>query len=269
MGIRGTLIRAYLGGIILLIYVPAFFMILLSFKSGAKVSFPIESFSLEWYVKPPSGEYAAYISLFHDRQFFAALQNSVAVSSIVALLSMILVTSTALALRRRMVGRDFLFYLFLLGFLTPGVAVGLGLNFFFSLMNLQFSFWSAALINVIYVVPFGLILMMARFDPNLLYYEQAAALLKASPWKIFRTVTFPLIVFEVISAAILGFLLSWGEVIRTQFALKGIGTLATFINTQLGVNPLTPKWYAAGTVISIVSFLGLAIFAYLLTRTVK
>lgn len=261
--------KAYIGAIIALIYLPVAFMIVLSFKSGANISFPIERFTLDWYIKPPAGEYAAYLSLFYDRQVFQALQNSVAVSSIVAIISMLLVTTLALSLRRRIAGRDQLFYLFLLGFLTPGVAVGLGLNFLFSLLNLEFSIWSAAFINVVYAVPFGLILMMARFNPDLLLYEQAGSALKASPFKVFRRITLPLIIYEVISAAILGFLLSWGEVIRTQFALKGIGTLSTFIEVQLGVNPLTPKWYAAGTLLSVVSFIGLAIFAYLLSKATR
>ncbi len=270
MKIPDFLVKTYIAIIILIIYLPLVFVVLLSFKSGANISFPIERFTLDWYLKPPTGyEYAAYVSLFYDRQFFAALRNSFTVSIVVALMAMVLVTTTALAFRRRMAGRNFLFYLFLLGFLTPGVTVGLGVNFLFRLLNLPFSFWSAALINVIYVVPFGLILMMARFDPNLLFYEQAAAVLKAPPLMIFRRITLPLIIYEVISAAILGFLLSWGEVIRTQFAMKGIGTLSTFINTQLGVNPLTPKWYAAGTLISAVSFLGFLVFAYLLTKTVR
>jgi putative spermidine/putrescine transport system permease protein len=266
---KSKLAKIYIAAIITLIYLPAAFMIVLSFKSGANISFPIERFTLDWYIKPPAGEYAAYLSLFHDRQVFQALQNSVVVSTIVAILSMLLVTTTALALRRRIAGRDQLFYLFLLGFLTPGVAVGLGLNFLFSFLNWEFSVWSAALINVVYAVPFGLILMMARFNPDLVFYEQAASALKASPFRTFRKITLPLIIYEVISAAILGFLLSWGEVIRTQFALKGIGTLSTFINVQLGVNPLTPKWYAAGTVVSIVSFAGLAVFAYLLSKTTR
>ncbi|MEM2686984.1 MAG: hypothetical protein QW796_01405 [Thermoproteota archaeon] len=264
-----SLAKLYIAAIIALIYLPVAFMIVLSFKSGANISFPIEGFTLDWYIKPPSGEYAAYLSLFHDRQVFQALQNSVFVSTIVAMLSMFLVTTLALSLRRRIGGRNLLFYLFLLGFLTPGVAVGLGLNFLFNLLNLEFSLWSAAFINLIYAVPFGLILMMARFDPDLLLYEQAASSLKASPFKLFRRITLPLIFYEVVSAAILGFLLSWGEVIRTQFALKGIGTLSTFIKVQLGVNPLTPKWYAAGTLLSVVSFIGLAIFAYLLSKTTR
>lgn len=268
MKIGDILAKIYLGVIIAFIYLPIFFVILLSFKSGAKISFPITGFTLDWYFKKPEGyEYAAYVSLFYDRQFFTALRNSIVVSSIVAVLSMIFVTTTALALRRRIAGRDILFYMFLLGFLLPGVSLGLGVNFLFRMLDLEFSVWSAAFVNVIYAVPFGLILMMARFDPNLMLYEQAASTLKANPYQVFRKITLPLIIYEVISAAIFGFLLSWSEVIRTQFAMKGIGTIATFINTQLAVNPLTPKWYAAGTVISLFSLIGLAVFAYVFSKS--
>jgi putative spermidine/putrescine transport system permease protein len=270
MTTRHFLCKFYLAAIVGLIYLPVPFIVLLSFKRGANISFPIEGFTLDWWFKKPEGyEYAAYISLLYDGQLWRSLQNSLLLSTLVAMASMLLVTATAMALRRRIVGRDLIFYLFLLGFLTPGVAVGLGLTMMLNALRVVPSLLHAVFLNVIYTVPFGLILMMARFDPNLVFYEQAASTLKASTWQIFRRITLPLIIFEVISAAILGFLLSWGEVIRTLFAIRGLGTLATFISTQLGVNPLTPKWYALGTLISIISLTGLAIFAYILTKRLK
>ena len=132
--------------------------------------------------------------------------------------------------------------------------------------GMEYSFWSVVLINVIYTVPFGLIIMMARFDPSLMEYEKAASVLKASPLNVFRKITFPLIKWEIISATIFGFLLSWGELIRTQFMLKGVSVLSVYIYTKLSVYPLTPKWYAAGTLISLVAFLALAVFAFILSK---
>jgi len=97
-------------------------------------------------------------------------------------------------------------------------------------------------------------------------YESAATSLKASPLKVFRHVTLPLIIWEVISAAIFGFLLAWSEVIRTSFVIHGTGVLSTFILTELEINPVTTKWYAAGTILAAVSVAGLIIFAWILSR---
>lgn len=270
MGLGDKLAKVYIAIIILFIYLPVFFLVVLSFKTGSSVSFPIEGFTLDWYIREPTGyEYAAYISIMHDKNFFTALGNSITVSVITALLTCGLVTTTALALRKRIVGRDLLFYLFILGFIVPGVALGLGVSFMFRIFGWEYSLGAVAAVITVYTVPFGLILMMSRFDPELASYEYAASVLKASPVKVFRKITLPLIIFEVISAGIIGFLLSWGEVIRSQFVMKGTGTLATYIRNELSINPITPKWFAAGTIIAIFAAIGLIIFAYIMTRKTR
>jgi putative spermidine/putrescine transport system permease protein len=265
--ILDNLLKIFVIVFIAFIYLPAFLVILLSFEKSSSIALPITGFTLDWYIKKPVGyETPAFISLYYDHRFWDALRNSVYVSFATALLTGLLVTACALALRHRVRGRDVLFYVLLLGFIVPGVMMGLGNTFLYSMLGLEKTFWSVVLINVAYIVPFGLILMMARFDPDLMEYEQAASALKAGPLNVFRTITLPLIRWEVISATIFGFLLSWGELIRTQFMLKGTGTLSVFIYTQLSVYPLTPKWYAAGTLISVIAFIGLAIFAFILSR---
>lgn len=267
MRIIDALLKLFVALFILFIYLPAFLVILMSFNSSSSIALPIKGFTLDWYVKTPEGyESPAFVSLVYDYGFWDALVNSIRTSLVVAAFTAIIVTTSALALRHRVKGRDLLFYALLLGFIIPGVTLGLGSTFFYSILGMEYSFWSVVLINTVYTVPFGLILMMARFDPDLMEYEKAASMLKANPINVVRKITFPLIKWEIISATIFGFLLSWGELIRTQFMLKGLGTLSVFIYTQLSVYPLTPKWYAAGTLISAIAFSALAILAFILSR---
>jgi len=267
MKIGDILLKLFVILFVAFVYLPAFLVILLSFEQSSSIALPITGFTLDWYIKKPVGyESPAFVSLLYDNRFWVALQNSIRTSVVVAIVTALVVTASALALRHRVRGRDLLFYALLLGFIFPGVMLGLGSTFLYSTLGLQYSFWSVVLINVVYVVPFGLVLMMARFDPDLMEYEKAASLVKASPIDVFRKITFPLIKWEIISATIFGFLLSWGELIRTQFMLKGTGTLSIFIYTQLSVYALTPKWYAAGTLISAISFIALALLAFLLSR---
>jgi len=267
MRLRNSLAKAYVALLIFVIYLPIIVMIILSFKSSPKVSFPIGSFSLHWYIGEWKGyEYQAYQPIAHYPQFWKALGNSLSIGIVSGLLTCLIVTSTALALRHRVRGRDALFYLILLGFITPGIIVGLGSLIFYKYIGLKLSFWSPVAVDVVFAVPFGLILMMARFDPNLMEYEVAASVSKADPVQVFRYVTLPLIRWEVLSAGILGVLLSWSELIRSQFVIKGLGTLATFIKAELGANPLTARWFAGGTIIAVVSFVALIIQGYLLTR---
>lgn len=260
--------KLYIAIIFLVIYLPVIFLVILSFNSSPKIMFPIKSFTLHWFV----GQYdpwqmnPSYIPIIHDWQFWRAVTNSIKVSGITAALTCILVTVTALTMRYRLVGRDTLFYLFLLGFITPGALVGLGTILMFSVLGLTITEWNMIAINTIYASSFGFILMMARFDPMLMLYEQTAAALRVGPLRVFRHITLPLIKWEVLSAGILGFLLSWGELIRNLWVARGTGVVSTFIYTQLTVYPLTTKWFAAGTIMTAVSVVGLIIMAYILSR---
>lgn len=260
-------IRVYVAVLILLVYAPIIVMIVLSFNNSGRMSFPWEGFTTKWYNGAPTGyEYGSYISAYYDWAFWKAFQNTVYVSITAAILTLIIVTSVAMALRHRVVGRDQLFYMILLGFVLPGVSLGLGNSILFRIMNWEFSWWTAAILDTVYAVPFGLILMMARFDPDLALYEGAASVLKASPWSVFRKVTLPLIRWEVISAGIFGFLLAWGELIRTSFVMRGTGVISTYISTQLSTNPNSPKWYAVGTIVTGISIIALIILGWVLSR---
>lgn len=267
MNIKPFLGKIYVILMILFLYLPVIIMALLSFKSGSKVSFPIESFSLEWYIGVPKGyEYGSYISVLYDTRFFDAFKNSLFISFPTAFLTCFVVTATALALRRKVRGRDLLFYIILLGFIAPGVIVGLGAVIFNRALGLHASFWTPVFLDAIYAVPFGLVLMMSRFEPKLVEYERTALCLRASPFNVFRYITLPLIFWEVISAAIFGFLLAWSEIVRTQFVMRGTGVLSTYILTELQINPVTPKWYAAGTIVTLISLIALIIFGWIISR---
>jgi putative spermidine/putrescine transport system permease protein len=267
MRVGDLLAKIYMAIIIFVIYAPIIFMILLSFNTSARISFPMEGFTLHWYIgELKEWQYVSYIPVIHHWQFWDALRNSIFVSTAAGIISCILVTSTALALRHRVFGRDLLFYLLILGFIVPGVILGLGSVLLARILDLRLTFWNLVFVDVVFAVPFGLILMMSRFEPNLMMYEQAASTLSASPISVFREVTLPLIKWEVLSAGILGFLLSWGELIRSFYVVRGVGTVSTYIYMQLNMNPITTKWFAAGTIIAVISFGALTVLGYLLTR---
>jgi len=259
--------KIYIAIVMVIIYLPIILLVLLSFNASANVTFPITGWTLDWYIAEPKPyEYGSYISVLYDQSFWKALTNSVYVSVAAGLLTCLIVTMTALTLRRRVPGRDVLFYMILLGFIVPGITLGLGNVLSHRLLGLHLSFWTPVMLDVIFAVPFGLVLMMARFEPKLMEYESAASSLKASPLNVFRHITLPLIIWEVISAGIFGFLLAWSEVIRTSFVIHGTGVVSTFILTELQINPVTTKWYAAGTILTAVSVVGLVIFAWILSR---
>jgi len=266
-----VLAKVYVVIVFIAMYLPTIFLIVLSFNSSPNITFPVESWTSEWYLGElkPYQMNPSYVPIAHDWSFWNAVSNSIKISGITALLTCGIVTLTALTMRYRLVGRDILFYMFLLGFITPGVLVGLGTLLFFRMLGATITEWNMIAINTVYASSFGFILMMARFDPDLMLYEITAYALRVGPVRVFRYITLPLIKWEVLSAGVLGFLLSWGELIRNLWVARGTGVVSTFVFTQLTVYPLTTKWFAAGTILAAISIVGLIIMATILSRGTK
>ena len=129
------------------------------------------------------------------------------------------------------------------GFALPGVAVALGLIFFFANYYLEISFWgvrvdvdlyqTVALLVFAYVVLFMPAVVGAgrsallQVSPRV---EEAARSLGSTPWRVFVSVTFPLIWRVILAGAALVFLLTMKELPATLILSPvGFKTLATSI----------------------------------------
>jgi spermidine/putrescine transport system permease protein len=106
----------------------------------------------------------------------------------------------------------------------------------------------------VFLVPFTTIIISvqaASFDPTL---EQAAQDFGASPWEVFKEVTFPVLWPGIFSAAIFAFLLSWGNFYIT-YSLSGTErSLPTFVfsGMALGSTPLYPALATVTFVVGLV-----------------
>jgi len=237
------------------IYSPIIALVAFSFKSGLGISFPFEGFTLQWYSR-----------LLEDREILAALNRSLQLASVTTVITTPLVTASALTLRRGLLGRDAAFYLIMLGLIVPGSVYGVAAALFYSLINVQQSMWTALPLHVIWVMPFGLIIMLSRFDPLLTSYEQAARVLGCSEWRVFRKVTLPLIYPQVLATALFAFTLSLNELIRSAFVTGLSPTLPVYMFGYLSNKPATPEHYALGTVIVTVSIVLLLTAGFLIAK---
>jgi len=250
-------------------YLPLIMVGILSFKADARVSFPITEFSLYWYVGKPGlvGTSGFTSGIFYDVGIVTAITNSVFLGIVVALIATPLVTASGLAFRYRFSGRDLSFYLLISGFVIPAIVLGLGMNFLYKEIAVrEYSLWTALPLHVVYVVPFGLVLMLARFDPMMVDYENAARCLGASGWRVFRKITFPLVRTQFVSVLFFSFTLSLSELLRTSFVISGSGTIPTYVFNQMSVTAPTPKWFALGTLTTVISLALLLILSLILTR---
>ncbi len=205
------------------LYLPLAMVILFSFHATGAVSFPFTGFSLRWYRET-----------LGDEIFRSTLWNSTVVAISVSVVTLLIGTMAAYGLTRcapRL--RVPLVLLFFLPITLPGLFVGIALLVYFARLDIQLSLTTVVIGHIVYVFPYFLLIAKAaldRLDPAL---EEAAADLGASPWRIFRKVTLPLIWPVLAGATALAFALSFDEFIITFFIIGPDSTLPMFMYSRL------------------------------------
>jgi putative spermidine/putrescine transport system permease protein len=214
--------------VIVFLYLPLFVVVLNSFNSAALSAWPIENFSLDWWIFAASYE-----------PIRMALLNSVIVASAAVAFASVLGTLVAFALNRHeFFGKGTVNLLVVLPIALPGVVTGVAFS------NTYSNFLSPIGIDIGY---FGLIVShatfcvvmvfnnvfarMKRMNPSL---QEASMDLGAGLWETFRLVTFPQFRSSFIAGALLAFALSFDEVYVTIFtAPPGVDTLPLWILKEM------------------------------------
>lgn len=257
-GLSGTL----LGLVLLLLYAPFAVMASLSFQERGTAVFPPTEFTLISYQKllEPNNYSLFTIAGEPLTNYLLPLRLSLILALLTAVIATVIALMAALAFRRRFRGRGPLFYLLLLGMLTPGVILGLGMRLFADQIGLEPHWYTTGLlVHVAWTMPFGFIVFLIFLNRYDVSVEEAAASLGASRWTVFRTVTLPLLAPGVMGSLLFGFTLSLDEVQRSSFVMGRDQTLPMELIAVTGVR-ITPVVYALGTLIAAVSFIFLALY---------
>lgn len=258
-----AILFAWCAAFLLFLYSPLLIMGVLSFQIGPDggPQFPIVEWSLYWYRHllgwtPPSRVAPLPIG--------DALTRSLTLAGLTMIISTILGVLAADAFRRRFRGAGWAFAIILLGMLTPGVLVGLGIALVANGLGIPRTWWGTGLVaHVVYTLPFSFLVMTVvfrRFDPAL---EDAAASLGVSQVKTFRRVTFPLISPGVVSSMLFAFTLSYDEFARTLFSAGADATLPLAIYGTF-TTEIHPNLFAFGVLTTLFSFSLLAVYGLLM-----
>ena len=243
-----TLFGAYL----LFLYGPMLVMYVLSFQGpNGGVTFPMVGVSLTWFADIVKPGQMANIPVSFGR--------SIALASVVSLLTAAISIAAALAFRRRFPGSGLLFYLAVASLVMPSLLVGFGIGLGFKVLGLKPSLFTSALgAQLTWTLPFGVFAMFAvvnRFNRS---YEEAADDLGASPWQRFTHVTLPMLLPGIIGVAMGAFTLSYDEYARTTLVIGDRNTLPLEIYALIS-SATSPTLFAIGTVTTAVSFLIIAL----------
>ena len=265
-GVSFWLLAAFFTAFVLFLYGPMFAIFVLSFQGPeGGLTFPLRGVSLHWFAKLWEGIGTVDIG--------AAFRRSLALGTVVMLLTVALSLGAGLAYRQRLPGGSLLFYVVVASLIMPSIIVSLGIGLMFRLIDgaaraaleahwpsLADGYTSALGLftsglgaQLTWTLPFGLLIMFAvfnRFNPA---YEEAARDLGATPAQSLWHVVLPLIGPSLVGVGMFGFTLSWDEIARSSQAMGDLNTLPLELQ-GLTTTVTTPVIYALGTVTTVISF---------------
>ncbi|WP_027134143.1 ABC transporter permease [Geminicoccus roseus] len=238
---------------IAMIYVPMLWLAIMSFAESPLSGMPYPL---------TLGNYGA---LVEDERWIPPLQTSLVMSLLVALVCMVIATMVGRAITRmRRPGGVLL--LTLLPLFVPGLTMGAALFIFLrTMLGLTMGLWSIFLAQLIWALPFALLLVLviaSRFDLRLL---EAAEDLGAPPWRRFWDIEMPLLRPGVFGAGVFGFLLSFNELLRSLF-LRGVETTMPIYNWAMAASQQSqvPIIFSLATIILVVTLPVMGLFFWFL-----
>ena len=237
-----------------------FLLIVLLFLYAPLVPPAIESFSGPNVL---SGSLLSnYSAIFDDARLLKAVQVSIMVGLITAVVAPLLALIAAQSVRnwqrpRLIVG------ILLVPLFVPGVSMGVSTALFFKLLGLPPSIFTIAAVQIIWALPFAFLVIltvMATFDQ---VYLEAAHMCGAGPIRAFFEVELPQIHPGLTGASVFSLIISFNETIRTAIVQGGNNTVQTYIWSQYQQVGLSPKTYALMTLLIATTLLLLGILAFL------
>lgn len=257
--------------VLAVLYTPLLVMTSLSFTKDQTSTFPPSGFSFISYEKLLHPDRIDLFTIAGEpiTDYWGPLQLSLVLGVLTAVVATALGLSAALAFRQRFPGRNSLFFLLLLGMITPGIVVGLGIRLVSTAMDIEPRWYSTGLlVHVAWTLPFSFIIFMIflnRFDRQI---EEAASMLGATPVQVFRHVTLPILRPALLASVLFGFTLSFDELQRSALALGQDVSLPRALVSVTTIR-VTPVVYALGAIIAIASLALVLAYLILFERDAK
>jgi len=215
--------------IFVFLYAPLALLVIYSFSAGRSLTFPIQGFTLAWYVK-----------LANNEELLHAIGNSLKVAAGVIPLTLLLGVPAGYALGRfAFRGSGSINHLLTLPLMIPGIITGLSILLLLKNLGFGLSLWAVILGHSVAWLPVVIGQVAARvrrLDPRI---EEASLDLGAGYAETFLRVTLPNLWGAIIGSALLVFTLSFDEVAITFLLTATENTLPMQIWAMLrrGVTP--------------------------------
>lgn len=221
----------FMVAVLVFMYMPVLVVVLYSFNANeARNAMSFTGFTFKWYVE-----------LFtQTRGVSDAVMNTLQLALYSCLLSVVLGTLGAIGLTQQAAtGRVSRFSAFVEALTTapimiPEIILGMALMALFYLVDLPFGMLTLVMGHTTFCVPYILIVVKGRLagmDPAL---SEAARDLGASPARVMRDITLPLIMPGIVSGAFLALAMSLDDLIISYFVTgAGINTLPLMVYSSV------------------------------------
>ncbi len=208
------LLKALVLVILLFILSPLVVVIVSSFGEAAFLYFPPSSYSLRWYHE-----------IFVLEGLGEALQTSLIISGIATPLSVILGTTSALAIARySFLGKPVLIGVLLSPLVVPAIVIGIAMLQFFKTIDLISSLQAMTVAHVAITLPYMVRTVVASLEMEDQSVLEAATMLGANMFQSFVHVTLPTIKSSIFSGAIFVFIISFDNYAISLFLSDALTT---------------------------------------------
>lgn len=228
----------YLVLIMLFLYAPIATMVVLSFNSS-KSRTQWGGFTLQWYTQ-----------MFASRNIMAALQNTLLIAFLSALIATVIGTAASIAISSmKQVPQTIVMGITNIPMLNADIVTGISLMLMFIAFGISLGFKTILFAHITFNVPYVMLSVMPKLKQTSRNTYEAAMDLGAGPVKAFFKVVFPDILPGVLSGFLMAFTMSLDDFIITHFTKgAGINTLSTLIYSEVR-RGIKPSMYALSTVI--------------------
>lgn len=233
-----SLIRLFTILVYIFMFLPIAVVIILSFDTQQFANFPMQGFSLKWYVQ-----------LAQNSSIINAFKSSIMLGTLAALISTSIAIPAAMAfVRYSFRAKNSLNTLLLAPIMVPEVVLGVALLLFMRWLEQPKSFAMLLLGHVMLTLPYVLLIVQARMVSINNVYEEAAKSLGANAWQTFKEVTLPLLLPAILAGVLFAFTISFDNITATLFwATAEHQTVPVRIFGMLR-NSISPEINALGTV---------------------
>jgi putative spermidine/putrescine transport system permease protein len=223
------------------------------------------SFSFRWAYPNLMPEWSsrAWDYVFGQQAIVDAIITSIAVSTAVTSLSLVLGYTAAKALgTREFKGKTAVEIFILLPAIVPVISAVMGMQGIFTRLYLTDTFLGVVIAHTVFTMPYMIMSLSSVFKNYNMEYEQVARTLGADRWPVLMEVTVPAIFPGLVVACLFSFVVSWSQYLLTlMIGGTAVKTLPMLLFALMGSGD-----YAVASAVSIVFILPVLILLALTSK---